>query len=554
MQEFPDRAMARGDYSNAHRIADASLAAIERRHTETGQFLERLLAIDKTGLGEQDLVNYELFELELRRAVEGHGFRTFLAPISGRSGPHQDIPEMAERVRFSTIEDYRHYLARLEQTPKLIADTIERLKLGVAEGRTPPRVTMQGLPQQVSAILGGGLDMLETPLNKFPVSIPEEQRKEVRARFERQSLPEVREAIEQFGEYIAGEYLPGTRTTIAATDLPDGAAYYDFQLRTYTTTNLTANEIHELGLREVARIRAEMMDVIRASDFFTSQPTTAAMPDEELFRAFIRYLRTDSRFYHRSEEELLDGYRAICKEVDPWLARLFGTLPRLPYGVRPIPKFMAPTQTTAYYQHGDIRNAEPGYFYANTYALDQRPKYEMIPLAMHEAVPGHHLQIALAQELPGVPEFRKDAYFIAFGEGWALYSERLGIEMGLFVDPYDNFGRLLYEMWRACRLVVDPGMHALGWPRERAVQFMLDNTALSELNINNEIDRYINWPGQATAYKIGELKIRELRRRAERELGATFDLRAFHDVVLGAGSVPLPVLERRVNEWIASAK
>jgi uncharacterized protein (DUF885 family) len=293
-----------------------------------------------------------------------------------------------------------------------------------------------------------------------------------------------------------------------------------------------------------------MMLVIRSSDFMSINPEATKLSDADLFKAFVNYLRTDPRFYHKSAAELLAGYRDICKRVEAQLPKYFYTLPRLPYGVEEIPLFMAPQQTTAYYQHGDIRNAQAGFFMANTYALDQRPKYEMISLAMHEAVPGHHLQIAIAQEIEGLPEFRKDAWFTAFGEGWALYSERLGIEMGLYADPYDNFGRLLYEMWRACRLVVDPGMHALGWSRDQAVQFMIDNTALSELNINNEIDRYIAWPGQACAYKIGELKIRELRAKAEDQLGDNFDLRAFHDVVLGAGAVPLTVLERRVNDWI----
>ncbi|MHC4827996.1 MAG: DUF885 domain-containing protein, partial [Planctomycetota bacterium] len=269
-------------------------------------------------------------------------------------------------------------------------------------------------------------------------------------------------------------------------------------------------------------------------------------------KAFLNYLRTDPRFYHTSAESLLAEYRDICKQVDPWLPRLFGRLPRLTYGVRAIPDYMAPTQTTAYYQSGDLRNAEPGWFYANTYALDQRPKYEMIPLTLHEAVPGHHFQVALARELEDLPEFRRDWGFNAFGEGWALYAERLGIEMGLYGDPYDDFGRLLYEMWRACRLVVDPGMHAIGWSRDEAIEFMMANTALSRLNITTEVDRYISWPGQACAYKIGELKIRELRQRAESRLGQSFDLRAFHDVVLGAGSIPLTILEKRVDYWINS--
>jgi uncharacterized protein (DUF885 family) len=550
LNEFPESARARGDYSSADRIADRSLAAIERRHEETKGFLERLGAIDRSSLDEQDLVNYELFALELSQSVEGHRFRTFVMPIGGRSGPQQDVPEMAERVRFDRAEDYVNYLQRLRQVPIEIDHAIELMKLGLAESRTPPRVTLAGLPGQFEAVLATGLDSLRDPFQRFPESLSADQRKELLARFDSEVMPLVRASMETLRDFVLREYLPNCRDTIAAVDLPDGEAYYDHQLHVHTTTTMKAREIHELGLREVARIRAEMIRVIRSSDFMSSHEGAASLNDDELFKAFIAYLRADSRFYHATEEDLLVGYRDICKRVDAWLPKLFKTLPRLPYGVRAVPKFMAPTQTTAYYQQGDIRNSEAGYFFANTYALDQRPKYEMIPLALHEAVPGHHLQIALAQELEGLPEFRKEADFTVFIEGWALYSERLGIEMGLFKDPYDDFGRLLYEMWRANRLVVDPGMHALGWTREQAIQFMLANTALSRLNIENEIDRYINWPGQATGYKIGELRIRALREEAEAALGDAFDLREFHDVVLGAGAVPMNVLERRVNEWI----
>jgi uncharacterized protein (DUF885 family) len=454
-------------------------------------------------------------------------------------------------VRFNSALDYSNYLNRLEQTPKLIADTIERMQAGLKEARTPPQVTMAGVPSQFKAVLEStGLEALAEPFKHMPATIPSAEQAQLMTRFEAVSLPMVRQALQTLEHFVTTEYLPNCRKSIAAKDWPDGEAYHNYQLRVMTTTDMTAKQIHELGLKEVARIRAEMMQVIRSSDFMSVNPDAGKLSDEALFKAFVNYLRTDSRFYHTSAEDLLTGYRDICKRVDAQLPKYFGVLPRLPYGVKEIPLFMAPQQTTAYYQHGDIRNSEAGYFMANTFALDQRPRYEMISLSMHESVPGHHLQIAIAQELEGLPEFRKDAWFTAFGEGWALYSERLGIEMGLYSDPYDDFGRLLYEMWRACRLVVDPGMHALGWSRDQAVQFMLDNTALSELNINNEIDRYIAWPGQACAYKIGELKIRELRAKAEVQLGAKFDIRAFHDVVLGAGTIPLGVLERRVNEWI----
>lgn len=569
LDNFPEDARMRGDYRHAERITDDSLAAIERRHGETRAHLGRLVEIERGALSAADQLNYDLFDLDLRMEIEGHRFRMFLAPVGPRSGPHQRIPQMHVRSRFSAEEDYVNYLRRLEATPKSITDTIALLRLGVEEGRTPPKVTMAGLPNQFRGLLDGdGLEALAEPFANFPAAVPAESQATLRERFEGVTLPAVRSALAEFATYVTEEYIPSCRESIAATALPDGDAYYAYRLRDFTTTELTAEQIHETGLREVARLRAEMLGVIRASDFMqrfaagdgASNGAADVPPADELFRQFLQYLRSDSRFYHKSPAELLSGYRDICKRVDAELPRLFRRLPRLPYGVREIPLFMAPNQTTAWYSHGDIRSGEPGYFYANTYALDQRPKYEMIALAMHEAVPGHHLQIALAQEQEDLPEFRKDVWFTAFGEGWALYSERLGLEMrdpdappspnGLYADPYDNFGRLLYEMWRACRLVVDPGMHALGWSREQAVQFMLDNTALSELNINAEIDRYIAWPGQATAYKIGELKITELRRYAETTLGERFDIRAFHDVVLSAGCIPLNVLEARVQAWV----
>ena len=347
-------------------------------------------------------------------------------------------------------------------------------------------------------------------------------------------------------------YLPACRTSIAATDLPNGEALYAHQLRTMTTTALTAAEIHERGQYEVDRIRSEMLLVIRRTDFLERHPEHADADDDALFAAFIAYLRSDSRFYFDDARALVDQYRIIAKRIDGVLPRYFRTLPRTPYGIKPIPAAFAMDQTTAYYLHGNLAAGEAGWMAVNTYALDQRPRYEMIALTMHEAVPGHHLQAALASELEDVPAFRRDLWFTAFGEGWALYAERLGIEMGLYTDPYDDFGRLLYEMWRACRLVVDTGIHAFDWTRDDAIAFMRDHTALSEHNIRTEIDRYISWPGQACAYKIGELRIRALRHRAEEKLGASFDVREFHEVVLGAGSIPLDVLEQRITRWIRS--
>jgi len=522
--EFPSMAMARGDYTHADRIADASLGAIDRRHEQMLRYRLQVRSIDRGGLSVADRLNWDLFELRLQRSIEGHRYRMFLAPIGGRFGPHTRIPQMGERVRFRSYEDYDNYLKRLAQVPRLDAILAD----------------------------GGGLEALSSPLDDMPAALTDRQRDELRRRFAEEVFPAVRGAMRQLRDFVVETYIPGSRRTIAAADLPDGRAYYAYQIRTMTTTDMTPTEIHEVGRLEVDRIRREMLDVIRSSDFMARYHVSGEGDDQRLFEAFLNYLRTDPRFYHTSAEALLAGYRDIAKQVDPWLPRLFGTLPRLTYGVRAIPDYMAPTQTTAYYQSGDIRNAEPGWFYANTYALDQRPKYEMIPLTLHEAVPGHHFQVALAKELQHLPEFRRGWGFNAFGEGWALYAERLGIEMGLYEDPYHDFGRLLYEMWRATRLVVDTGIHAFGWSRQEAIEFMMANTALSRLNITNEVDRYISWPGQACAYKIGELKIRQLRQRAESRLGSRFDLRVFHDVVLGAGSIPLTILEKRVDFWINS--
>lgn len=549
--EFPEEAMARGDYSQANRVTDHSLVAYGVRLHTRERFLNLLHRLDRDKLSPDDQLNYDLFELKVTREIESEHFGSFLAPVGPMGGPQSSIPQMAERVRFESELDYENYLIRLGLVCDNLLQYKQLMERGLVEGITPPRIVLEGVPAQMDKLINGGLAPLGEPFEHMPAHIPADKQAALKKQFQDEALPRLTAAFSDFRTFFVDEYLPKCREDIAATSLPNGKEFYAFRLKEMTTTDLTAEQIHQIGLDEVARIRAEMMTVIRKSDFMQLHEGATSLDDKELFKAFLNYLRTDPRFYCKTADELLDRYRVICKEVDPWLAKLFGNLPRLPYGVKEVPLFMAPTQTTAWYQPGDIRNAEPGYFYANTYALDQRPTYEMIPLALHEAVPGHHLQIAIAQELEGLPEFRKETWFTAFGEGWALYSEHLGIEMGMYEDPYDDFGRLLYEMWRACRLVVDPGMHALGWSREKAIQFMLDNTALSELNITNEIDRYISWPGQACAYKLGELTIRKLRSEAEQQLGAQFNLREFHDVVLGAGGLPLNILERRVHEWMA---
>jgi uncharacterized protein (DUF885 family) len=550
--EYPELARDRGRPGDPGRITEKTIAAAGRRDAQLRLFLTDLRELEAAELPEADRLDHALLVRELDLATRGFDAGDWMEAIGPLHGPQQSVPQLADRSRFERTEDYEHYLSRLSWVPGNLLGTRDMLRRGIEEGRVPPRIVLAGVPAQFDAALAGGLERLRDPFLRFPPSVPEARRLELTLAFDTEVMPRIRAEFASLADWVRNAYLPRCRDSIAATDGPDGEAYYAYRLELQTTTRLSAREIHEIGLAEVRRIRGEMLAVIRRTDWYAADPERAKLADDGLFAAFIGFLRTDPRFYATSGEELVEGYRELCKRIDPWLPRLFSRLPQLPYGVREMPRFIAPTQTTAYYQPGSLPNGDPGWFAVNTYALDQRPTYEMVALALHEAVPGHHLQISLHQELDGVRDFRKDLASTAFVEGWALYAERLGIEMGLYADPYDDFGRLLYEMWRSCRLVVDPGMHALGWSRERAIDFMLANTALSELNIRNEIDRYIAWPGQACAYKLGELAIRRLRAEAEAALGERFSLRAFHDRLLSDGPLPLVTLEERMRAWIAA--
>lgn len=545
---FPEYAIARGRPTQPDRITEPGLRGAMLRHNDIGYFIERGEAINAAALTGGDQLDYALFMRELRQEFAGFAFKRWMMPVGQRGGPQQDLPQFAEGVPLRAPEDWENYVKRMTRLPSAVRDTQAMMVEGLAERLVPPAVVLDGTTTQFELVLAGNLDPMMAPLNTMPDSIPAARQTELRAMAEQSRL----DALLALGEmllWLKSDYIPAAPTSVSARDQPMGQAFYEFELRRFTTTAKSAQEIHEIGLKEVARIRGEMLQVIARTDWCSADPAHAALPPDERLAQFIAYLRGDPRFYHRSAAELLDGYRAICKRIDAKLPEYFGVLPRLPYGVREIPRFMAPSQTTAYYQPGSMEAGLPGWFYANTYALDQRPIYEMIPLSLHEAVPGHHLQIALAREVAGLREFRRDIDATAFTEGWALYAERLGIPMGLFEDPYDDFGRLLYEMWRACRLVVDTGIHAQGMSRADAIRFMAANTALSMLNIEREVDRYIAWPGQACAYKIGELEIRRIRGECERRLGAAFDVRAFHDHLLGAGPLPLDVLATRMSAW-----
>ena len=552
-REDPMEAIANGRPGDAFRISDHSAGAIARRAKETIGLLKALQSVPREGLSESESLDLDLVIRDLSLDVQAQKFLGHLIVIGPLGGPQQSIAQMCDRMPFERANDLQAHAARLEQVPKQLADDQLLLEDGLRQHITPAKVILQGIDAQFAAVIAGKLDTLRAPfLREYPDVTPE-MRAQLLARADK-AIAQILASMAAMRDFIRDRYLPNCRDAIACAALPNGKEWYAFLLSQQTTTKLSPQDIHAIGLAEVARIRGEMLVVIRKTDWFSKDAALAALSDDEVFARFTAYLRGDARFYFQSAEELLRGYRDICKQIDAHLPELFGTLPRLTYGVREIPRFMAPSQTTAYYQQGSMESGNPGWFYANTFALNQRPKYEMIPLALHEAVPGHHLQIALTQELPQRHTLRRDMGFTAFVEGWALYAERLGIEMKLFDDPYNDFGRLLYEMWRSCRLVVDTGMHALGWSRDQAVAFMRANTALSELNIDREVDRYISWPGQACAYKLGELEIRRLRALAEQELANTFQLRAFHDALLRDGALPLDVLGVRMTQWIAARK
>jgi prolyl oligopeptidase len=543
LAEYPEFATYQGDGRYNDRLADFSAEAIERRKEHAREVRERLRAIDRSALRGEDVVSYDLFARDLDLEIAGHRFPVELAPISQQHGIHTNFAILSSVTPFRTEKDYRDYIARLRAFPRKVDQVIELMRRGIEKRWVPPVEPLREVPSMIQAhVVDAEKSVHFRPFQKFADAVPESARPALVSEGRRVISGEVVPAYRKLGEFVSRTYLPALRKDVGAWALPDGEAYYAYQVRTETTTDLTPKAIHEIGLAEVARIRKEMDKAIAASGYTGS------------FDDFVRFLRTDPRFYYTNAEDLLAGYRDICKRIDPQLPALFGRLPRLPYGVMPTPDFEAPTSTTAYYRQGSLKAGRPGYFVANTHKLEMRPKYEMEALSIHEAVPGHHLQIALAEELEDLPKFRRFGGYTAFSEGWGLYSESLGEEMGFYTDPYSKFGQLTYEMWRAVRLVVDTGIHAFRWDRKKAIDYFRANAAKTEHDIAVEVDRYIVWPGQALAYKIGERKIRELRERSTRELGAGFDVRRFHDAVLLSGVLPLDVLEKKIDRWIAEEK
>ncbi|MDB5986110.1 MAG: hypothetical protein JWR16_1163 [Nevskia sp.] len=544
LRENPENASQLGDKRYNDRWGDRSIQAIQQSHDADVAALQKLKQIDPGGLSQTEALNYTLFEQQLEDNINSYRFRPYLMPVDHIYGL-QSTQDITQVLSFDTEKDYADWTARLRAFGTLTDQTIALMQQGVAEQRVPACAILNKIPDQIAKqIVTQPQDSaFYTPFKQFPKTIAAEIQTKLAGDGANAVQQSVVPAFKRFQTFFKNDYLPHCRSQVGVSALPDGAAYYTYLAKHHTTTELTPEQIHQLGLSEVARIRTAM-DALRTEVGFKGS-----------FADFSKFLRTDKRFYFSNGDALLTAYGALGKRIDGELPHLFGKLPRLPYGVRAVPMETAPYQTTAYYQPGAADGTRAGYFYANLYKPETRPKWEMEVLTSHEAVPGHHLQIALQQELEGLPEFRTNGLsYTAFVEGWALYSESLGYELGLYKDPYSRYGQLTYEMWRACRLVMDTGMHAKGWTRSQAIDFMLANTPRAQNDIEVEVDRYIAWPGQALAYKIGQLKIRELRSRAEHALGDKFDLRAFHDMVLGSGALPLEVLERNVDAWIAQRK
>jgi uncharacterized protein (DUF885 family) len=527
---------------------DASIEAFDRHHEALEEMLRDLAAIDPGMLGERERDDYQVLHALLE---DWSGFCKYehLLPITARKGVHFWLAEWGANRQHWAKADLDAYARDLEMIPGLIDTTIAHMERGLARGWTPPRETISDVPHHIEDLLGAGMEQIAWPFGAVSDPDAEQDVDELWRRFYDQTRPAIERALRRLAEYLENTYLPACRTSIAITDLPGGAEWYALQLHTLAETDISPREIHELGISEIRRIENEMIPLISQTDFLDVHPNAAEQTGDALLRAFNDYLRSDCRFRYEGPEAVVGEYCRVAKFVDGWLPSFFGRLPHLPFGISAAPPQVKGIEAVQY-RMGDLSEGFASSLFVNVSSMDLHRTFEVTPLVLHETMPGHHLQMALARELEDLPSFRREVYFSAFGEGWGLYVESLGLEMGLYRDSYRRLGLLAREMHHACRLVVDTGINALGWPRERAIEFMLDHTALPPDRIDAEIGRYVADPGQACSYKIGELRIRELRREAERRLGSTFDLRAFHDVLLGAGSVPLAVLERRVHSWV----
>ena len=543
LREYPQLATAVGVHDYDAELGHVDIKTQNARLQWLKAFRKDLSALDASQLSDGRQVDHAIFVAQIDNAIGSIERSAYLMPMTSDSSFYADLSMLADGHPKQNAADYRNYLKRLAAIPAYFDEHIGLLEAGLKSGMTLPRIVLAGREAPI-AVIAKASDVeavaFYAPFKALPTTISADDADALRAEARKVISEKVIPAYARLLTFFTEKYQTGARNTIAAYDLPEGKAYYQQQIREYTTLDATPDAIHQIGLDEVARIRAEMEQVLHDAKF------------DGDFAAFLKFLRSDPQFYAKTPRELLMHASYIAKRIDGKLPEYFSKLPRLPYGIAPVPAAIAPYYTTGRYSPAPEGGKGAGFYWVNTWKLDARPLYALPALTLHEAVPGHHLQSALASEQGEQPPFRRYSYISAFGEGWALYAEHLGVEMGIYENPYEHFGRLTYEMWRAARLVVDTGMHAKGWTRDRALALLRDNTALSEHEITTEVDRYISWPGQALSYKLGELKIRELRARAEQKLGDRFDLRAFHDEVLSLGSVPLPVLEQHLDRYIAA--
>jgi uncharacterized protein (DUF885 family) len=538
LSQFPGLARSKGVKTDVP-FTDISPTALSTRNAKFKSFLSKLAQIDEQSLPSSDRISLLMQQYRLNNYVSQYEFKEYRVPITSEYGFHNSIANVPGSVSISDQASFDKYLNTLRAIPAQFAQQIAYMKEGMEVGQVQPKAVLDGFEDALVSYIDK--DISKSPFFKPFENLSKDLDNAANNTQLVTAVTGVTNAYQSFYDFLVKEYIPLAKDDISVKTWPKGEAFYQNRMKHYTTTDLSAKQIHEIGLKEVARIRSEMQTIVDELKF-----------DGDI-NDFIQFLRTDPQFYAQTPEDLIIVASYISKKMDAQLPKLFKKLPRTPYGVAPVPDAIAPKYTTGRYI-SPRRDDQPGYYWVNTYALDKRPLYALPALTLHEAVPGHHLQISLAAEMADLPEVRRSTYISAFGEGWGLYSEYLGLEVGIYDDPYDNFGRLSYEMWRACRLVVDTGMHMFGWSRQKALDYMLENTALSEHNVRTEIDRYISWPAQALSYKIGEIKIKELRALAEQALGKHFDLRDFHDALLANGSVPLFVLEENMQQFIADVK
>ncbi|MDA8933535.1 DUF885 domain-containing protein [Gammaproteobacteria bacterium] len=531
-----------GDKRFNNKITSNTVEEFEKNKIQIQIDFKNLNSFNFDDLSEENQLNYRLKQVSLSSSIELSEYPSYFMSLNQRGGV-QSYYETGDRLNFTSKQDYNDWITRLSQYSNNIENSYENNKAGIEAGYTQPKLVTSGVISQIEAILDSTLEnhpYLQVFLEADEMLLTTEEKVTLVNEAKVLITEQINPAYTKLHEFLVNEYLPNSRESIGIKDVPNGKSWYEDLASYHTTTKLSPDEIHAIGLKEIKRIRQEMETIISDLEW------------DGDFQSFLNYLRTSPRFYYDNPEDLFNAYLIMAKTIDPLLPKIFKVFPRAPYGVIPIPAESAPYTTTAYYNSAS--KGKPGYFYANLYKPESRPKYEIPVLTVHEAVPGHHFQISIAQELKDVPTFRKYLSFTAFVEGWGLYSEELGEYMNLYDDPYDKFGQLTYDMWRAIRLVVDTGMHYKNWSRDDAINLFLENTAKSQLDIENEVDRYIAWPGQALAYKIGQLKILELRTKAEKELGDDFDIKDFHHEVLKRGSLPLSILETYINEWIYQSK